>query len=73
MHVRDPAVCTFCRVVSAGSLYPVSCSVRGMDFDRIFFILFIGLFTFFVTFDGKWLNGELRIGELYGRVMISES
>ena len=51
MHVRDPAVCTFCRVVSAGSLYPVSCSVRGMDFDRIFFILFIGLFTFFVTFD----------------------
>ncbi len=22
---------------------------------------------------GEWLNGELRIGELYGRVMILES
>ena len=46
MYVRDPAVCTFCRVVGAGSLYPVSCSVRGMDFDRIFSICFLDCLHF---------------------------
>ncbi len=50
-----PAVCTFVvsrLVVSAGSLYPVSCSVAWILIDlTTFCILFIARFTIFVTFD----------------------
>ena len=46
---------SFLRVVSLGSLYPVSCFVAGILIDSLFYpsvcILFIALFKFFVNFD----------------------
>ena len=50
-------------VVSAGSLYPVSCSVAWILIElTTFSILFIALFTFFVTFDDFRVSIELAVG-----------
>ncbi len=49
--------------MSAGSLYPVSCSVAWILIDlTTFCILFIALFTFFVTFDDFRVSVELAVG-----------
>ena len=46
--------------MSAGSLYPVSCSVAWILIDlKTFGILFIVLFAFFVTFDDIRVSIEL--------------
>ena len=51
--------------MSAGSLYPVSCSVAWILIDlTTFCILFIVLFTFFVTFDDIRVSIELACGRL---------
>ena len=49
--------------MSAGSLYPVSCSVAWILIDlTTFCVLFIALFTFLVTFDDFRVSIELACG-----------
>ena len=52
-------------VVSAGSLYLVSCSVAWILIDlTTFCILFVALFTFFVTFDDFRVSIEFACSRL---------